>query len=136
MMKLFSVSTVLLLAATANAYQPTSKVTGRRDLFQAVAGAAFIAAAGPANAIEACPKGSNNCIRTTWTPPSGTSKSDAAKQIKAILDSYPQEGQDKVDLGGWSYADDSLASSGKAALEYKSGIGNFAKFLNGKFGGH
>ena len=134
-MKLISVSTLLLLASTASAYQPASKVTGRRDLFQTVAGAAFVTAVAPslpANAIDACPKGSNNCIRTTWTPPAGTSKSDAVQQIKTILDSYPQEGQDKVDLGGWSYADDSLASSGKASLEYKSGIGNFAKFLNGK----
>ena len=132
-MKVLTGSILLLLASVADAYQPATKATGRRELFRAVAGVAFVGAVAPANAIEACPKGSNNCIRTTWTPPSGTSKSDAAQQIKAVLDSYPQEGQEKVDLGGWSFSNDSLASSGKASLEYKSGIGNFAKFLNGEF---
>ncbi|CAB9527106.1 expressed unknown protein [Seminavis robusta] len=122
-------SSILLLLATAEAYQTASS---RRDVFRSVASAAFVGVIpAAANAIEACPKGSNNCIRTTWTPPAGTSKSDAASQIKTILESYPQEGQEKVDLGGWSFASDSLASSGTASVEYKSGIGNFAKFLNG-----
>ena len=136
-MKLFLVSS-FLLALQASAYQ-TTKVAGRRDLFRSAAGAAFIGvgavvgiSADPANAIDACPKGSSNCIRWTVSPPSGTSKKDAAQQIKAVLESYPQEGQEKVDLGGWSFADDSLASSGTARLEYQSGIGNFAKFLNGR----
>lgn len=130
-MKVIAAS-ILLLASSTGAYQPST--FGRRDLFKSVACAAFVGAvvpALPANAIDACPKGSNNCIRTTWTPPAGTSKADAAKTIKVILESYPQEGQEKVDLGGWSYASDSLASSGTASIEYKSGIGNFAKFFNG-----
>ena len=100
-----------------------------------MAGTSFVAAvtvaglSNPANAIEACPKGSSNCIRTTWTPPSGTSKKDAIQQVKAVLDSYPQEGQNKADLGGWSIAED---SGDKLRVEFKSGIGTFAKFLNGK----
>lgn len=131
-MKLLSVS-ILLLASATDAYQPA---TSRRDVFRFGAAAFVGAAVAPANAIDACPKGSSNCIRTTWTPPAGTSKADAAKTIKDVLDSYPQAGQDKVDLGGWSFASDSLASSGTAAVEYQSGIGNFAKFLNGMlFGG-
>lgn len=128
---------VLALASAASAYQPQQSV-GRRDLFQKAAGAAFVSVAAvtgltnqPAQAIDACPKGSSNCIRTSWQPPAGTSKSDAAKTIKKILESYPQEGQEKVDLGGWSFAEDSLASSGTARVEYKSGLGNFAKFFNG-----
>lgn len=41
-------------------------------------------------------------------------------------------GQAKVDLGGWDIVEDNLGgSSGTARVEYKSGIGNFAKFLNG-----
>lgn len=43
--------------------------------------------------------------------------------MKALLDSYPKDGQEKVDLGGWSYSEDALASSGTARLEYQSGIG-------------
>ena len=126
-MKLYLVSAVLL-AMQATAYQP-SKVADRRELFRSAAGAAFIGAgtvvglSAPVNAIDACPKGSSNCIRWTVTPPSGTSKKDAAQQIKAVLDSYPQAGQEKVDLGGWSFAEDSLASSGTARVEYQSGIG-------------
>ena len=35
-----------------------------------------------------------------------------------------------MDLGGWSFADDSIASTGYARLEFKSGLGNMAKFFN------
>ena len=122
-------SLLLLLSVTcATGYQqpqPPTTTSNRRDLFRSVAGAtvAFVGGGSilttTANAIDVCPKGSNNCIRTTWTPPSGTSKKDAAQQIKAVLDSYPQEGQEKVDLGGWAFASDNLASSGTASLEYK-----------------
>jgi Protein of unknown function (DUF1499) len=134
-------SALVLLTASAQAYQPspvstTCTTNSRRELFRSFVGAtAFVSTVAfntlPADAIVACPNGSNNCIRTTWTPPAGTTKSSAAKQLKAILESYPQEGQDKVDLGGWSFASDSLESSGTASLEYKSGIGNFAKYFNG-----
>jgi hypothetical protein len=121
-----------LFAASAGAYNSNS--ISRRTAFQSVvasgAAAAFIANPVVANAIDACPKGSNNCIRTTWTPPAGTSKEDAIAALKEILESYPQEGQNKVDLGGWALVEDNL-SSGSARIEYKSGIGNFAKFLNG-----
>lgn len=141
-MKLLSLaSTLVLLTAYAQAYQPspvyaTCAAGNRRELLRSLVGVTAFACAVtanglPADAIVACPQGSNNCIRTTWTPPAGTSKSNAAKQLKAILESYPQEGQDKVDLGGWSFVSDSLGSSGTASLEYKSGIGNFAKYFNG-----
>ena len=56
---------------------------------------------------------------------------DAAADVKAVIDAYPQAGQEKVDLGGWSYTEDAILTSGAAKLEFKSGIGNFAKFLNG-----
>jgi len=62
------------------------------------------------------------CILTIDSPPN----------LSNYAESYPQDGQEKVDLGGWTFTDDSLAKSGTAKLEYKSGVGNFAKFLNGK----
>ena len=42
-----------------------------------------------------------------------------------------QEGQNDADKGGWTIVSDDLESSGTAAVEYKSGIGNFAKYFNG-----
>jgi len=42
-----------------------------------------------------------------------------------------QEGQNDVDKGGWTIVSEDLIGTGKAAVEYKSGIGNFSKFLNG-----
>ena len=130
---------ILLLAATlsvADAYSIKSQHTvGRRDIFKQVASAgaavAFVAAASPANALDACPKGSKNCVTTKWTPPSGTNASAAASTLKKVIESYPQEGQNKVDLGGWSVVEDSFAPGKVASIEYTSGIGNFAKFLNG-----
>lgn len=82
-------------------------------------------------ALEACPAGSKNCIRTAWTPPKGTSKGDAAKTVKSVLASYPQEGQAGVDKGGWTWIKDNLSGSGAGSLEFKSGIGMFAKLANG-----
>ena len=134
-------NSILLLVATlsaANAYSIKSQHTvGRRDVFNQVASAgaavAFVAAAGvsPANAVDACPKGSKNCVTTKWTPPSGTNASAAASTLKKVIESYPQEGQNKVDLGGWSIVEDSFAPGKVASIEYTSGLGNFAKFLNG-----
>ena len=36
-----------------------------------------------------------------------------------------------MDLRGWTIVEDDLAKSGTARVEYRSGLGNFAKFLNG-----
>ena len=63
--------------------------------------------------------------------PSAPSEAAVKSDLKAAVESYPQEGQAGVDLGGWKYAVDDLDSKGYARLEYKSGIGNFAKFFNG-----
>jgi len=59
------------------------------------------------------------------------SRDDAVATLASVVKAYPQEGQNGVDLGGWVFAEDKLASSGYARLEYKSGLGNFAKFFNG-----
>jgi hypothetical protein len=107
----------------------------RRDLFRQVASAGAAATivtwSNPANSLDACPTGSKNCIRTTWTPPSGTDASAAASTLKKVIESYPQEGQGNVDIGGWTIVDDSFTPGKVASIEYKSGIGNFAKFFNG-----
>jgi Protein of unknown function (DUF1499) len=93
-------------------------------------GAAMAATEGD---VGTCPRGSQNCIRTTWTPPAGTTPAQASQTVKQVLEGYPQEGYDGVDLGGWKLVDDQFdAAVGKVSrIEVTSGIGNFAKFLNG-----
>ena len=46
----------------------------------------------------------------------------------AALNAYPQEGQGGVDLGGWTLVEDTPSYQ---RVEFRSGIGNFAKFFNG-----
>eukprot|EP00536_Pseudo-nitzschia_multiseries_P015545 jgi/Psemu1/312267/fgenesh1_kg.908_\ len=130
----FSASILLLIGtlSSAGAYSVKPQNTvGRREMFQQAGVLAFIAAANPANALDACPKGSNNCLTTKWAPPSGTDASAAASTLKKVIESYPQEGQNKADMGGWTVVQDSFAPGGVVAVEYKSGIGNFARFFNG-----
>ena len=126
---------VLSLSKTAGALQ-----LSRRDLAQAIGIGAATTLAPAANAadIKACQKGANNCWSTAstdktslkpWTYPG--KKADAVKQLRAALEAYPQAGQNKVDEGGWSFAVDELDKSGYARLEYKSGLGNMAKYFNG-----
>jgi Protein of unknown function (DUF1499) len=78
-----------------------------------------------------CPPKSKNCLTTTWTAPSGAKASSA---MADILNTYPQEGQNGIDLGGWKFVENNLGSTAggsSAKLEYTSGIGTFAKFFNG-----
>jgi hypothetical protein len=150
-MKTFSSLAIACLAldtvtTTTNAYSTNANANAnnpapsRRAFFQkaAVTAAAASAAvllpvtAAQAAALDACPAKSQNCIRTTWTPPEGTSQAKMAAAVKDVLTAYPQEGQSKVDLGGWVIVEDGLENGGTSArVEYKSGLGNFAKFLNG-----
>lgn len=65
----------------------------RRELFQQVGAAASLAIVSPAQAIEACPKGSKNCIVTVWTPPDGTSKKNMALAIRSAIYGYPKNGK-------------------------------------------
>ena len=107
-MKLLGLS---LVVVSVGAYQPT-----RREIFRqafgsaAITGAAFLPVA--ANAMEACPSKSKNCIVTEWTAPEGTSAEEMAKAVQAVISSYPQEGQSDVDKGGWSLIEENF-SSGK-----------------------
>lgn len=124
---------VCLVASSASAW---TIPTDRRNVMNTIAStAAAVVVASPsvANAIEACPPKSQNCVRATWSPPSGsTSKKEAAKAVREALNSYPQEGQANVDGGGYTIVEDDLDSSGTARIEYRSsGKGNFAKFFNG-----
>lgn len=129
----FSTSIILFVSTLSSAGAYTIKpqnTAGRREMLQQVGAGALglIAIANPANALDACPKGSNNCLTEKWTAPSGT---DASASLKKVIESYPQEGQNKVDLGGWTVVEDGFAPGKVVSIEYKSGIGNFAKFFNG-----
>ena len=110
----------------------------RRDaVSNTLASIAAVSLPGAANAIQACPPGSKNCLRQTWTPPSSASAADATSQLRDALNAYPQEGQEdgRVDGGGYTIVTDTLGSdsaSGSLALEYRSsGKGTFAKLFNG-----
>lgn len=133
-MKITSIVTLLSLTSSASAW---STSTSRRELLSNVAKGAAFGLAGaslvaPADALEMCPPKANNCVRTKWSPPAGTSKEDSIKQLRDALNAYPQAGQADVDGGGWAIAEDDLAGAGTARIEYKSsGKGNFAKFFNG-----
>jgi hypothetical protein len=134
---------VLVLGLSLPNPPRTSTVVGRRAaLATPLAFAALSVAPRPAEAaVPACPKGANNCLSTAgptnvgkltpWKFPAGMSKSAAVSSLRSVLQAYPQEGQAGVDLGGWSFVDDQLTSSGYARLEFKSGLGNFARFFNG-----
>ena len=138
-MMMMRVTTILFfLATTTEAYQPSATkqptTTRRGWLEKAALVAAATVTASPYSslALEPCPKGSKNCIRTTWTPPSGTSSQSAVQTVLDVLNAYPQAGQQDIDKGGWTIISNDLSGSSKtAAVEYKSGIGNFAKFFNG-----
>jgi hypothetical protein len=123
--------------ANANANANNANAPSRRAFFQKAATTAAVASCAillPVQsaqaALDACPPKSSNCIRTTWTPPAGTSKAKMVEQVEAVLQAYPQAGQNGVDLGGWEIVEGGF-DRGTARVEYKSGIGNFAKFLNG-----
>eukprot|EP00592_Proboscia_alata_P003531 CAMPEP_0194372732 /NCGR_PEP_ID=MMETSP0174-20130528/21118_1 /TAXON_ID=216777 /ORGANISM="Proboscia alata, Strain PI-D3" /LENGTH=217 /DNA_ID=CAMNT_0039151423 /DNA_START=50 /DNA_END=700 /DNA_ORIENTATION=- len=105
----------------------------------AIFGAATLIASGgnPSPALAAdldiCPAKANNCVRTVFKSPKGTSKKDAAKTLRDAITAYPQEGQNEIDGGGWKIINDDLdGSSGLVSLEFSSsGKGKFAKFFNG-----
>jgi hypothetical protein len=116
---------------------PQPAMSRREALSNALASVAVVSLPGAANAIKACPPGSNNCLRQTWTPPSSASAADAVAQLREALSAYPIEGQEdgKVDGGGYTVVSDTLgsdASSGSIAVEYRSsGKGTFARIFNG-----
>uniref|UniRef100_A0A7S4JSI4 DUF1499 domain-containing protein n=1 Tax=Odontella aurita TaxID=265563 RepID=A0A7S4JSI4_9STRA len=104
-----------------------------RNIGAAFVGASsvYIASAGDeALALEACRANSRNCIRTVWKPPSGKSKSEAVKDIRDVIASYPQGGQSGVDCSGWLMAKDDLDEKASARVEYKSCIGPAAVSMN------
>jgi Protein of unknown function (DUF1499) len=80
--------------------------------------------------MDACPPGSQNCIRTTWEAPRGANRQRLVQDLQKTLNAYPQQGQNDVDKGGWTIAENDLQSSGSARVEYKSGVGPFAIMLN------
>lgn len=145
-MKISTLLAFLSFGASAHAYvPPTMKASNklsstacRREVFQSAFVAATVAAVGgsfaqSANAALApCPPNSKNCLRTVWTPPSTSSKKDAIDNLRAAILEYPQEGQQKADMGGYKIVSDDLeGASGLMRVEYTSGIGFFSKTFNG-----
>lgn len=115
----------------------TALQLSRRDLAIGIGASTLAPVAANAAEIKACPGGAGNCWstastdKTALTPWKFPNKKTAIAELRAALEAYPQAGQNKADEGGWSFVVDELDKSGYARLEYKSGIGNFAKFLNG-----
>lgn len=134
-MKAFQTLTVLAASlAVGHGFgsSPKQQITRRDAVSNTLASIVAVSLPGAASAIQACPPGSKNCVRQTWTPASSTSAADAASQLRDALNAYPQDGQEdgKVDGGGYTIVSDNLPSS--IALEYKSsGKGTFAKLFNG-----
>ena len=138
-----TVLTVLALVCSAAALRIPTTSTTRRAAMGGVAAATLglvtpqQASAGPG--LKPCPKGANNCFSSadeaskvaTWTWPKSMERAAAIADLKAALETYPQAGQAGVDLGGWAVVDDKLTDTGYGRAEFKSGIGNFAKFFNG-----
>ena len=89
-------------------------------------------AAGPdkARATDKCRDGARNCIRTAWVPPAGKSKSDAIADIRSVVQSYPQKGQNGVDCNGSAFVEDKLDADGTARIEFYSCIGPAAVSMN------
>lgn len=135
-MKLFFV-TILSGLSLASGYSTVG--ASRREILSNLAksaafglGAATFVPVSDAQALEMCPPKANNCVRTTWIPPSGSTNADIAAAVRDVIQAYPQEGQADVDGGGWTIASDDLLGSGSARVEYKSsGKGTFAKIFNG-----
>jgi hypothetical protein len=131
---------VLISPVESYGIDGTVKETTRRNLLQTAKNIALVAVSGgtaivsssssvnAASEIEACPPRSQNCIRTTWTAPTGSK--DVPGKVLELFRSYPVEGQSDIDKGGWTIIKDG-SDDGTIRLEYKSGIGNFAKFFNG-----
>jgi len=132
---------VVSAIATTAALQPPVPLNSRRAVLGAgTASLIGVVSPGRAHALKPCPPGANNCWSTAskdktklalWSFPSGTDRTGAVKQVREVLESYPQAGQAGVDAGGWQIAEDALDSDGFVRVEFKSGIGNFAKFFNG-----
>ena len=118
-------------AKTTTALEMKTMMPSRRDAFAKIG--SILAIPSASNAIDSCPKGSKNCLRQTWTPPSSVSAADAVSQLRDALNAYPLEGQEdgKVDGGGYIVVSDALGSGGPIQLEYRSsGKGFFAKSFN------
>jgi hypothetical protein len=89
MMRLFI--PVVAIACTT-AYSPS---VSRRQAFQTFVAGTLIGSQAPtvAFALDICNPTAHNCVFTIWTPPSGTSKSNAIKDLLSVIEAYPQQGQ-------------------------------------------
>lgn len=133
-MQIRSIIILTVFAAGAAAYS----VPTRRDVLKTAAAVMSTTAATPPvlAIMSACPPNSEGCIRTTWTAPTDT---NVPESMEAILDSYSQDGQSKIDLGGWTSPGGNLLKQlkrGKARLEFKSTKGDIIGKLNVEISGN
>jgi hypothetical protein len=85
---------LILFVTSANSSGAFGLPSSRRELFQQTAfGTAAFFLTPAAHAIEACPKGSKNCIVTVWSPPEGTTKKNMALAIRSAIYGYPKNGE-------------------------------------------
>eukprot|EP00967_Tisochrysis_lutea_P137623 scaffold247346_cov28-Tisochrysis_lutea.AAC.1 len=136
-----SVLALVVSALSLHLRTPAGSALSRRAALAAAPFALYSLSPAAHASVAACKSGANNCLSSAgktnvgslpvWKFPAGASKAEVVASLRSVLEAYPQEGQAGVDLGGWAFADDQLASTGYARLEFKSGIGNFAKFFNG-----
>jgi len=140
-MALGRVCNILFIAVAAGFRVPaqTGAVGRRAALSSGFALAGLMSPLAASAAVKSCPSGANNCYSSTsggknkmaaWSWPSSEDRESALSTLAGVIESYPQAGQDGADMGGWTVAEGSLAS-GNARVEFKSGLGNFAKFFNG-----
>ena len=132
------------IAVPASCYKlpaPTGAANRRSAIATGAAAtlASFLPPLAANAAVKSCPNNANNCYSSTskgknqmpvWSFPSGEEKEASLKTLAEVVDSYPQEGQNDADKGGWKVVGGDL-KSGNAQLEFQSGLGNFAKFFNG-----
>ncbi|GMI04302.1 hypothetical protein TrVE_jg1531 [Triparma verrucosa] len=137
----FCLLVLLATVATTAAYNPHSPPSSRRTVLNKASAlitsltilTPTISSAGD---IKQCKAKASNCLSTLNTGTKWTSKksqSAAASDLEAVLKSYPQEGQNGIDGGGYTIVSGSLSGSDpEATVEYKSsGTGNMAKYFNG-----
>jgi hypothetical protein len=84
MLRLLSLFITVALTAAFSPLQP---------VFQTFVSGALIGTPVLLFGLDPCKPNAKNCVFKTWTPPPGTSKSKAVKDLRSVIQSYPQQGQ-------------------------------------------
>lgn len=144
-MKISTAIAVLLSGfTTTSAYNVGSSPSSRRDVFSNIGKTATLFGIGAVSTTIApkesqardltCSPSANNCANASWKPPAGKSKKDAVNDLIDVFNSYPQEGQNEIDGGGWAVVEGYELKDGATDVWFtynSSGKGFFAKAFNG-----